>query len=333
MKKQMILMSLLVGLGCQTSTTPSEASPIISTFRKSGDTIEVKNAESNSMFQWTTIEPVSLSLESSAPGKILASMVSHPEGKRLVFHDGELPGWYTLYHQLGLQIQELETVDLPQKTLQLQRIEALWQGGVVARTDWEMAQLNLTASRTQKLTLEAEQQEMEVRISSQGLDIPSLNRANAGTHWVVCDVLETDFHGLHTGMGAHIQFPAIHGSTFTGQLQRLGPSLDPITRTLKATVTLVDAHPSLKAGMFGEVRFWTQAERVMKVPISSLSTVQGQTYVFVVQGVDTAPIFLLRKVKVGRFLSDETEIVEGLFPGEKVVTQGTILLKGMAFGF
>jgi hypothetical protein len=66
------------------------------------------------------------------------------------------------------------------------------------------------------------------------------------------------------------------------------------------------------------------------LPFTSIVTVEGKNYVFVEREKGQ---FHRTEVITGISNKDVVTIVEGLSPQDRVVIQGSILLKGLSFGF
>lgn len=82
--------------------------------------------------------------------------------------------------------------------------------------------------------------------------------------------------------------------------------------------------------MFAKVEFGDEVKDIAVIPFTSVITVEGHAYVF----VQTTPgEFVRRPVVLGNSGSDNVSIVQGLIPGEEVVTGGAMLLKGLSFGY
>jgi RND family efflux transporter MFP subunit len=132
---------------------------------------------------------------------------------------------------------------------------------------------------------------------------------------------ETDAHGIHIGMDAHVELDAIPEKSYPGKVVRVAPSFDPLTRTLDAEVQLENKSGELRPGMYG------RGSIVRKIhpnaPVVSVNAVQvtgKQRYVFVLRG----PKVERRTVEIGAELEDGTmlEIKSGLRAGEEVVIAG-----------
>jgi RND family efflux transporter MFP subunit len=102
-----------------------------------------------------------------------------------------------------------------------------------------------------------------------------------------------------------------------GTVNEVSPTADPGSRTFLVKLDLPSAQ-GLRMGQFGRVAIPVSETSVLRAPASAVIERGQMELVFVV--ADKAA--QLRIVKTGRRIGDEIEIVSGLDPGEKVVTEG-----------
>jgi multidrug efflux pump subunit AcrA (membrane-fusion protein) len=96
---------------------------------------------------------------------------------------------------------------------------------------------------------------------------------------------ERDARGINVGLSAHVELDAIPGKSYTGQVVRIAPSFDPVTRTLEAEVQLDNSAGELRPGMYG--RGAVRLEMHPQVPVVSVNALQiseNQKYVYLLMG-------------------------------------------------
>lgn len=106
---------------------------------------------------------------------------------------------------------------------------------------------------------------------------------------------------------------------FQGIVDRIAPSVDPATSTVKVTLEVADPAGSARVGSFVRARITTDvAESVVAVPKRALVPEAGVNYLFVAEGDS------VRKVTVTTGYADDDyiEITKGITLGEQVVTVG-----------
>lgn len=113
-------------------------------------------------------------------------------------------------------------------------------------------------------------------------------------------------------------------AVYTARLRELAPVADSASRTYAARLTVANADADLAFGMTAEVRVHASTVQTIKVPMTALIQEQDRSSVWVVDGEPLA----VRRVAVttGAVNADAVQIVEGLKPGEVVVTAGVNLL-------
>jgi RND family efflux transporter MFP subunit len=120
---------------------------------------------------------------------------------------------------------------------------------------------------------------------------------------------------------------AFPGQTFAGKVMFINPSVSETDRSLKVSAEVPNEDEVLKSGLFVKGRIVVaERERVVQVPRLALQTwdiKSGQAEVFVVAGERAQR----RKVSTGVVSGDMVEILEGLQPGEQVVSRGGFNLR------
>ncbi|MDX1982316.1 MAG: efflux RND transporter periplasmic adaptor subunit [Bryobacteraceae bacterium] len=149
--------------------------------------------------------------------------------------------------------------------------------------------------------------------------------SDLGTLWMIAAVNEENFGKLRVGMGVKIRVQAYPGQIFSGRITRFGEQLDAETRTVQARVELANPGGWLKPEMYatGEISV-AGSESAVFVPQAAVQQVNGQPTVFVQTGADR---FEARLVEAGRSLDGQIRIIEGLGAGERVVVEGSYILK------
>lgn len=108
------------------------------------------------------------------------------------------------------------------------------------------------------------------------------------------------------------------GRTLEGRVSEVIPAADPASRTVTVKLDLA-ADPGLRSGLFGRARFPAGDRQALLLPKSAL-LVRGQlTQIYV---VDERSVARLRLVTAGGRYGDRVEILSGLGPGERVVSEG-----------
>lgn len=152
--------------------------------------------------------------------------------------------------------------------------------------------------------------------------------ADLSSVWVIGQVYEKDLGKVVVGSGASITSDAYPGRVFRGRVSYIDPTLDPATRTAQARIELANPGQALKIGMFVNVAFAALGGAESTTPVipkSAVQNINNQQVVFVETG--SGSTYAMRPVKLGPEINGQYPVVEGLTVGERIVTEGSFLLR------
>ncbi len=124
---------------------------------------------------------------------------------------------------------------------------------------------------------------------------------------------------LKLGMTIHAASEVYPERLFSGTVISIDTRVDPDTRSIAAIARLPNPEHLIRPGMFLTVKLQRSRQSVLLVPEEALVPEQGRQYVFVVED-DRA---VRKTVKLGVRAPGLAEIVEGISPGDRVITEGT----------
>ncbi|MDQ6786628.1 MAG: efflux RND transporter periplasmic adaptor subunit [Acidobacteriota bacterium] len=139
---------------------------------------------------------------------------------------------------------------------------------------------------------------------------------------------EKDLGRIRTGSGASVTTDAYPGRIIRGQVTYIDPEINTDTRTAQARVELENAGQILKIGQYVNVAFGSMgmAEKtVPTVPIALVQNLGNRQVIFV--ATDNPNVFIVRFVRLGAETSGQYLVLEGLSVGDKIVTDGSFLLR------
>jgi RND family efflux transporter MFP subunit len=147
------------------------------------------------------------------------------------------------------------------------------------------------------------------------------------TVWVVGDVYERDFERVRVGDAATVATTAYPDRTLAGRVSYIDPQLKAETRTARVRVEVPNRGHALKLGMFADILL-ERASRgdVPVVAARAIQNVGSREVVYVVDPQDRGRL-TERAVRVGTRSGDRVEVLEGLQPGELVVTEGSFFAR------
>jgi len=158
----------------------------------------------------------------------------------------------------------------------------------------------------------------------QGLSSPNpFTISDLSSVWVVCDVYENDLPAVRLGETADIRLNAYPDQPLKGAISNIGAVLDPSIRTGKIRIEL--RNPGfMRPGMFASVTFHgLRKQEHAVVPASAILHLHDRDWVYTPAGSNK---FRRLEVVGGDTLPNQMqEIVSGLQPGQKVVTNALAL--------
>jgi Cu(I)/Ag(I) efflux system membrane fusion protein len=150
-----------------------------------------------------------------------------------------------------------------------------------------------------------------------------LTLADLSQVWVIAEVAEGDAGQVTIGSAATLSFPMSGRNAFAAKVQFIYPTLTERTRTVRVRITVPNKDGTLRPGMYGSAEFPPVARKALTVPRDAVIDTGESQHVFIhTAGNVIAP----RTVKVGARLADRVEILQGLTPGDHVVTTGVFLI-------
>jgi cobalt-zinc-cadmium efflux system membrane fusion protein len=142
---------------------------------------------------------------------------------------------------------------------------------------------------------------------------------------VIADVYEPDVPQLRRGQPMLATLRCCPGQHYDGTVSYISDAVDRETRTVKVRSVVSNRARTLKAEMFVSVREMSCAARKQSLPEEAIHRDGGATYVLLATGPDSQE---RRPVKLGAELGERVEVVAGVTPRDRVVTRGSIMLKG-----
>ncbi len=140
-------------------------------------------------------------------------------------------------------------------------------------------------------------------------------------------IFEGQVARVKTGQKVRIKVESFPDDTFTGTIDLISGELDPETRTLKVWVRVPNPDFKLRPNMRATLNLITEeADTVVAVPLSAVLGDEGNLFVFVQSDKDGL-VYEKRPVVTGVKDDQYVEIIEGVFPSDKVVTLGNYQLQ------
>ncbi|MHB0754114.1 efflux RND transporter periplasmic adaptor subunit [Polaribacter sp. M15] len=161
---------------------------------------------------------------------------------------------------------------------------------------------------------------------------PLLKIANLNTVWGNFDVYENQIDRFKKGQEVMITTNAYPNKEFKGKVDFIDPVLNTKTRTVTLRVVLNNKDDVFKPGMFVTANIegsTAKNDEVLTIPTSAVLWTGERSVVYLKTNPDQ-PIFEMREIKLGNQIGNEYEVVEGLFVGNEIVTNGTFTVDAAA---
>jgi len=218
---------------------------------------------------------------------------------------------------------------------QLQRIEQLKGRGFATRSDYDTRVATAAAARAQQQAIQAQIGDRVIRapfsgwvslrtisvgaIAGQGTEIATVS--DLSTIKLDFTVPETMLAAIREGLTIEALSAAYPGRPFHGIIQTIDPVIDPNTRAVTVRARLPNPDRLLRPGMMMRVAIQSASRSGLSVPELAVLGEGDARYVFAIGPggrVHRMP------VRTGAHLGGRVEILAGLRPGQKVVTEGII---------
>ena len=154
--------------------------------------------------------------------------------------------------------------------------------------------------------------------------MPLYKIADLSTIWVYADIYEYELPFVQVGQEARITLSYYPADDWTARLTYVYPSIDPKTRTAKVRFELSNSGKhQLLPEMYGNVELHVPAGERLTVPETAVLDSGRRQVVFVASGDGQ---LVPRDVKLGSRFHEYVEVLEGVSPGERVVTSANFLV-------
>lgn len=153
---------------------------------------------------------------------------------------------------------------------------------------------------------------------------PVLTLVQDGEREVEISVPENRIEELRKAQQIKVTFWALSNVTTDGKVREISPMADPVTRTYKVRISLLNPPPEIKLGMTAAVTLLgSDAQQTVTIPLAAIYQNGDTPAVWVVTG----NTITLRPIKIGQFGDGTIQVLEGLQQGDRIITAGVHKLK------
>lgn len=164
--------------------------------------------------------------------------------------------------------------------------------------------------------------------------IPIFTIVQMDTIKIKIDIVEAQISQVKAGMKAYIQVETYPGEIFVGKVNKVYPTINPMTRTIPCEIVIDNSDLRLKPGGFARVEIVTdEHDNVLIIPKHSIiektsleylggeirnTRINIENFVFVIQD----SIALMRRIQTGLVSDNKVEVLAGLSLGDTIITIG-----------
>jgi len=141
--------------------------------------------------------------------------------------------------------------------------------------------------------------------------------------WIYAEVYEHEVELVRPGEEMVVTVPSLPGRTFRAAVVAVDPIVNATTRTARVRARVATPDAALRPGTFVNVALQVPLGEKVAVPEGAVLDAGEQRIVFVVQGEGR---FAPRRVELGREAEGYYEVLDGVAPGERVVTSANFLI-------
>jgi membrane fusion protein, copper/silver efflux system len=153
--------------------------------------------------------------------------------------------------------------------------------------------------------------------------------------WLWADFYENEVGLLRVGQTVSVTLPAFPTRSFAGKIAVIGPTIDPVKRTVAARIDISNPDGELRAGMYANVVAEIDAGEGLTIPFDAVLPTGLRMLAFVDKGSGKLEP---RFIQVGRPFVDLTDphqeryyqVTGGLQEGENVVSSANFLIDAEA---
>jgi membrane fusion protein (multidrug efflux system) len=258
---------------------------------------------------------------------------------RLNFDDGAFvrAGQVIAVLRQAEQNAELSEANARQREAQqqLRRVEALKDRGFATRSSYDTQVAAAAATRAQAQQVQAQIGDRVVRapfagwvslrnisvgaMAGQGTEIATVS--DLSTIKLDFTVPETMLAAIREGLVISARAAAYPDRPFNGTIRTIDPVIDPNTRAVTVRARLPNPDRALRPGMMMNVAIESASRTALSVPELAVLGEGDSLFVFALgpdRRVHRMP------VRTGAHVDGRVEIVAGLRPGQRVVTEGIV---------
>ena len=226
---------------------------------------------------------------------------------------------------------------------QAQRARDLLAAGAISRQESEQADTALRTAEAdlQALSAQVQQQEVQLRYftvaaPTAGIvgDVPVRVGMQVSPQTLLTTIDQNETLEAYVSVpverapqlrvGLPVQVVAADGSQVLASttVSFVSPHVDDQTQSVLVKATVQNPNRALRASQYVRARIIWRSTSGILIPVTGVLRVSGQFFAFVAEDAGGKLVAKQRPIKVGAIVGDSYPVLDGLKPGDKVVTSG-----------
>ena len=225
---------------------------------------------------------------------------------------------------------------------QAQRIGELFTSGAVSKQELEQAQTTLRTAEASLNSLRAQLQQQQVQLRYYTVSAPTAgvvgdvparvgNEVTSQTVLTTIDQNETLELNVNVPVerapdlrpGLTVEILTTDGSEpLPAKINFISPHVDDQTQSVLVKAVVPNASGALRPQQYVRARIVWKTTDGLVIPVTAVQRISGQFFAFVADQADGKLVARQRAIKVGAIEGNDYPVLEGIKPGERVVTSG-----------
>ncbi len=237
------------------------------------------------------------------------------------------------------RVKELAEVQVAAQKKVVDRLERLVRAGTDTEADLEIARAEYLSAEIEgrqsvheaSTDLRVARQEEAVarqQLQLAGLEPRLLEQATTDDDIVLAFIPEEHVKRVFVGQQCEARLPSLPGRIYPGEVRSIAPALSRERRAVSVLFFVEDPDDEMRPGLFADIAVGTEPRAAVLIPTLGVIHIGLNDYVFV--ATDEPGVYRVVQVSVGMERGPRIEIESGLQAGDRVLTQGAILLKPVA---
>ena len=226
--------------------------------------------------------------------------------------------------------------------IQAERAKKLFDAGVISKQDYDQAQTNLNTAQQQNRSLDAQVREQQVQLRYYRVTAPTAGvvgdvPVRVGDRVTVSTLLTTiDQAGsleLYINVPVERSKDVKLGQTVNvldgngtvaaeSRIDFISPEVDSTSQSILVKATVKNSSGALRNAQFTRARIIWGVHQGPALPVLAVSRINGQFFVFVVEGSGKSLVARQRILRLGELTNNLYPVLDGLKSGDRVVVQG-----------